>query len=100
MSLKFSGNFARLQKYVSRTGLTGKWRDLKYGQKQFRSDQGGYLNWWKTTGTMNFQGSKTAARDELARAFITVASSRGRLFGKYRGRSFCGRLRSLYPDNN
>ncbi len=99
MKLKFSGDYARLQKYVSKTGLAGKWRDLKYGQKQYRTDRGGVLNWWQTTGALTFQGLKVVAREELAAAFIEIASAKGRLVGEYRGRQFCGRLRSLYPDS-
>ncbi len=60
MKLKFSGSYEKLQKYVSRTGLPGKWRDLKYGQKQYRSDEGGVLNWWQTTGALMFQGIELA----------------------------------------
>jgi len=36
------------------------------------------------------------AKEELEQAFI--ASAKKRLMGEY-GRVFCGRLRSLYPDN-
>jgi len=86
-----------MQKYVSRTGLAGKWRDLKYGQKQYRTDKGGVLNWWETTGTITFQGLKTAAKEELEQAFI--ASAKKRLMGECGGRVFCGQLRSLYPDD-
>ena len=86
-----------MQKYVSRTGLAGKWRDLKYGQKQYRTDKGGVLNWWETSGTITFQGLKTAAKEELEQAFI--ASAKKRLMGECGGRVFCGQLRSLYPDD-
>ena len=96
MTLKFGGNYARLQKYISRTGLPGKWRDLKYGQ-QYRTDKGGVLNWWQGTGTITFQGLKTAAKEELEEAFI--ASAKERLIGEYHGRMFYGRLRSLYSDD-
>jgi hypothetical protein len=97
MKLKFIGGYAKLEKYVSRTGLPGKWRDLKYGQKQFRTNKGGALNWWEGTGTVTFQGLKTAAKEELEQAFIAFAKKR--LMGEYGGRVFCGRLRSLYPDD-
>jgi hypothetical protein len=98
MTLRFCGNYTKLQKCVSRTRLDGEWRELKYGQKQFRTDDGGYLNWWEGTGTITFQGSNLAARGELAEAFIAVASPKKRLLGEYRGRVFRGRLRSLYPE--
>ena len=97
MTLKFSGGYAKLQRCMSRTGLPGKWRELKYGQWQYRTKKGGVLNWWETTGTITFQGLKDTAREELERAFI--ASAEGRLIGKYRDRVLCGRLRSLYPND-
>ena len=62
MSLKFRGNYHRLKKAVTRTGLGGAWRELKYGQKQYRADDGGMLNWWEKTGTISFQGIKTRLR--------------------------------------
>jgi hypothetical protein len=40
---------------VSKTGLAGKWRNLKSGRKQFRTNDGGILNWWETIGTITFQ---------------------------------------------
>lgn len=98
MQLKFRGNYAKLRKCVSRTRIDGKWRELKYGHKQYRTDDGGYLNWWETTGTLTFEGSNSAAKEELTQAFIAAASARGRLLGEYNGRMFCGRLRSLYAD--
>ena len=97
MKLKFLGSDAKLKKCVSRTGLPGTWRNLKYGQKQFRTNKGGVLNWWETTGTITFQGLKTAAKEELERAFIV--SAKKRLMGKCGGRVFYGKLRSLYPDD-
>jgi len=96
MSLKFRGNYHRLKKAVTRTGLGGTWRELKYGQRQYRADDGGILNWWETTGTISFQGEKTAAKEELATAF--TASAKKRLVGVYRGQVFCLGLRSLYPE--
>jgi hypothetical protein len=98
MALAFPGNYGKLRNTVARTGLPGKWRELNYGQKQFRTDDGGYLNWWQTTKTVTFQGHNLAAREELAEAFIAVASAKKRLLGQYRGREFHGRLRSLYAD--
>jgi hypothetical protein len=98
MALAFAGNYRRLKKAVTRTGLPGKWRELKYGQKQFRTDDGGYLNWWEKTGTVTFQGHNLAAREGLTQAFIAVASAKRRLLGEYRGRVFHGRLGSLYAE--
>jgi hypothetical protein len=96
MSLKFRGSYRKLKKAVTRTGLSGSWRELKSGQKQYRTADGAVLNWWKTTGTISFQGVKTAAKDELAKAF--TASAKKRLVGVYRGQVFYLGMRSLYPE--
>jgi hypothetical protein len=100
MSLKFRGDYDTLKKIVRRTGLDGSWRELRSGQKQYHIDDGGYLNWWETTGTITFQGHDIAAREELKQAFIGVASRKKRLFGECDGRAFYGRLNSLYPDDD
>ena len=96
MALKFIGGYGKLKTRLSRTGLGGKWRALEYGQKQYRTVDGGILNWWETTGTISFQGSNRTAREELEWAFI--ASAKKHLLGEYCGHVFCGRLRSLYED--
>ena len=99
MSLKFRGNYRKLKKAVARTGLGGTWRALKYGQKQYHTDDGGVLNWWETTGTITFQGHDTAARKDLKQTFIGIASSEKRLLGECDGRVFYGGFTSLYPDD-
>ena len=99
MSLKFQGNYNKLKQAVTRTGLGGFWRKLKHGQKQYRTDDGGILNWWETTGTITFQGHDAAAREELKQAFIGIASTEKSLFGECDGRVFYGGFRSLYPDD-
>jgi hypothetical protein len=94
--LRYIRDYEKLQKDVARTGLPGKWRDMQNGGKQYRTDEGGVLNWWPT-GTILFQGVKEIARDELARAF--TAAAKRRLVGKYCGQVFCRGMQSLYPDS-
>ena len=77
MTLKFRGDYLKLKKCVSRTGATGQWRELKNGHKQFRTNTGAILNWWESTGTIQFQGPDPAMKFE--RAFISAASARDRL---------------------
>jgi hypothetical protein len=77
MQLKFTGKYANLRECVSRTRLDGEWRELKSGHKQYRTDDGGYLNWWKTTGTLTFQGHNSTAKQKLIQAFTRVASAQG-----------------------
>jgi hypothetical protein len=96
MKLKFRGNYAELQQAVARTDLEGFWHELKYGQ-QYRTIDGGILNWRQATGTITFQGD-AAAREELKRAFIE--SNEEHIFGEGDGRRFYRVLKSLYPDDN
>lgn len=81
MSLKFRGDFTRIQKYVSRIDSRGHWRDLKYGGKQYRTNNGAVLNWWKKSGKILFQGHGAAAL-EFEQEFIAIASAKERLTGK------------------
>jgi hypothetical protein len=56
------GNFKVLRYVVARTGIPGKW--TKEGNhRQFRTASGAVLNYWKTTGTIDFQGSNRAAAE-------------------------------------
>src|SRR5436190_607422 len=74
MTLKFLGDYARLKKCVSRTGVTGQWRELKNGHKQFRTTGGAILNWWESSGTIQFQGRDPAMKFEQG----FIASAKGR----------------------
>jgi len=76
MSLKFRGSYCELKECVLLTGFDGEWHDLKNHHKQYRTNDGGILNWWETTGTITFQGQESAAK-QLEDAFIAVASSNG-----------------------
>jgi hypothetical protein len=42
---------------VSRVDSCGHWRDLKYGGKQYRTEQGAVLNWWEKSGKILFRGT-------------------------------------------
>jgi hypothetical protein len=64
-SMKFSGSFKKLQHIFGRLGIQGEWRNLG-NQKQFRAKLGAIVNWWASTGTLQFQGSAGDAK-ELAR---------------------------------
>jgi hypothetical protein len=60
---------------VSRTGVTGDWRELENGHKQFRTKGGAIINWWQSSGTVLFQRQDPGMKFE--RMFI--ASANGRL---------------------
>ena len=57
MSVKYKGSFNKLKKYVRLTGIIGSWKTDGTGKHVFRSDAGGVLNWWPSSGTVNFQGA-------------------------------------------
>lgn len=56
---EFKGTFEDLQFVVSTQGCTGKWSDVANG-KQFKTNDGGILNWFPATGKINYQGSASA----------------------------------------
>jgi hypothetical protein len=75
MALQFRGDYTKVKKCVSRTGVTGQWRELKYGHKQFRTKGGAILNWWQSSGTVLFQGQDPGMKFEQE----FIASAKGRL---------------------
>lgn len=62
MTMKFSGTYAELQDKLLLAGIDGQWRNLG-NQKQFHADGGAILNWWKSSGTISFQGPGLAAKE-------------------------------------
>jgi len=76
--MKFRGDFAKLKKCVDRTAIPGEWRDLESREKQFRSNDGGVLNWWESSGTILLQGQKQPKR-LLEQRFVSVAQAKGRI---------------------
>jgi hypothetical protein len=80
MSLKFRGSYGKLRKCVCRTEFNGVWRDLPNGQKQYRTELGAVLNWWESSGTINFQGRDPGRSFE--KAFIAEAEAKRRLAGE------------------
>lgn len=60
MALRFTGEFDALQERLACLRGEGLWSDLNDNQKQFRHHNGGILNWYVSTGTINFQGPTNA----------------------------------------
>jgi hypothetical protein len=56
------GDFNALRQVVSLTGIAGRWTKTE-NHRQFRAGSGAVLNYWKTTGTITFQGSERAAAE-------------------------------------
>jgi hypothetical protein len=61
------GDFKALRKLVALTGIAGQWTKGKNHHRQFRTTNGAVLNYWKTTGRINFQGPEFAAAELKAR---------------------------------
>lgn len=53
---EFKGTFDELQATVAAAGCVGQWADIANG-KQFKTKEGGILNWFDATGRVTFQGS-------------------------------------------
>ena len=69
---KFRGKLDDLQTLVSDSGYTGQWREDD-GKTVFRSEDGAVLNWWHSTGTVQFQGPREA-REALEDAISNLSS--------------------------
>ena len=73
---KFRGSFVELQELVAATGIDGEW--VEQGpHKQYRTDNGAILNFWSSTGTVNFQGPPSAAQELEAAIFRAGTGSPG-----------------------
>jgi hypothetical protein len=78
------GDFKALRRVVTLTGIPGEWTKKKNGLRQFRAVNGAVLNYWKSTGTITFQGRDLPAAElkamVLRRAIVIrvpVNSERG-----------------------
>ena len=81
MTMKFPGTFENLQQSTARTDFAGEWRQ-RGKHYQFRATTGAVLNWWKSTGTIMFQGPWPAAKDlEAAFSNVTVIVEKERAVG-------------------
>jgi hypothetical protein len=55
-------NLAAVRDLVLLTGVDGEWIEMG-NHCQFRADSGAILNFWRSTGTINFQGPGLAAEE-------------------------------------
>jgi hypothetical protein len=77
MKMKFHGNYKSLQQLMALTGIPGEWREGE-NHHQYRATTGAVLNWWKSTGTITFQGLESTT-NKLKGAFIAVRVANQRL---------------------
>jgi hypothetical protein len=65
------GDFKALRRLVMLTGIPGEWTKGKNGHRQFRTANGAVLNYyWKSTGTVTFQGRDLPAAELKAMSEI------------------------------
>jgi hypothetical protein len=69
--MKFYGYYEQLQNQLALTGIGGVWRNFG-NHKQYVTNTGAILNWWRSTKTVYFQGGPPAAKEELEAAFFAV----------------------------
>lgn len=73
--MKWQGSFEQLQATVYSLGLSGDWCDIANG-KQFKGNDGAILNWYPSSGTLQFQG-KQAAREAFQSALSSAVPESG-----------------------
>ena len=64
MATRFSGTIEELKAKLASLDTLGSWMEVNSNQHQFRHNNGGVINWFPSTGSINFQG-KPAGRDSL-----------------------------------
>jgi len=58
MAIKHKGSLDELKAKIA--GITGAWSEDGSGKQTFRSQEGGVLNWWPSSGTIQVQGQDPA----------------------------------------
>src|SRR3990172_3447021 len=66
MAMKWNGSQEKLDATLRELGASGDWSDVEKG-RQFRCTDGAILNWYPSSGTLQFQG-KPEPREALQRA--------------------------------
>lgn len=57
MAIHFGGEYDDLKRIVAGLKFAGEWSEPTKGCVQFRTKDGAIINWFTTTGTINFQGA-------------------------------------------
>jgi hypothetical protein len=82
MGLRFTGTYDGLRDKLAVLNGQGEWLDLNENQKQFRHTDGGILNWYPSTGTINFQGRgdvKVRLQTQVETALLGVSQVGARI---------------------
>lgn len=70
MSYKFYDGIDALKALIEAGGVKGMWSEPN-GNHQFRSQRGGVLNFWESTGTVTIQG-RSPGKEDLEAAFANT----------------------------
>ncbi|MBT3199075.1 MAG: cytidine deaminase [Phycisphaerales bacterium] len=73
MGHRFTGTYEELKNKLDILQPGGEWQDVNENQKQFRHQNGGVINWYPSTGSLNFQG-KSEGRNELEKQVGEILS--------------------------
>ena len=71
--IRFYGHPEQLSSIVARSGVSGTWEEMPACYWRYVCASKAILNWWPSTGTINFQGpprAKEAFRRAIARTLI------------------------------
>lgn len=71
---KFRGNVRQLESAVAATGITGNWRTESDGSYRYDAVNQGILRWWRSTGSLSFQGPDPG-RAKLKTAVMTALAN-------------------------
>jgi hypothetical protein len=85
--LNFRGSLDDLQHTVTRCAILGEWSYHKKNRfYRFQAATGAILNWWPSTGTINFQGHHAEQFETLflEHALVAAAQSEPALVGEER----------------
>lgn len=74
--MRFTSTFDALKEKLSSLTEEGEWIDLNNNQKQFKANNGAILNWYPSTGTVNFQGKSEVASALSSRVEDLLTNSR------------------------
>jgi predicted nucleotide-binding protein len=74
MAARFKGTVEDMKGFVEKTGIRGQWQESS-GKHSFRTQQDGILNWWPSSGTLQYQGTEPG-KTQLEQA-VTAAMSTG-----------------------
>jgi len=76
--MKFTGTYETLKDTLASLIKLGSWIDLNDNQKQFRHNNGGIMNWYPSTGTINFQGKEASSlKEEIEKLLNAISGING-----------------------